>query len=329
MGIVDMQDVLVREVFECAVLGLVLCTDVLQGCGNQEILLLETQGLTLAVVILRIEDHGDGLCQCMLLQCLQILTGGEQLHVQCDRTLCLPQTQTRDVVGAVAGDRHIIRNCQNRRVIVVVDDQLAVIVEVGVNCAADLDLAGLIHCRNLPNLAGRQPGIRQLDLLAFYDLLLENAVLVADGVAGAAYAVGRHAVHVAGSQTAKTAVAQTGISFLLEDVRHFEAHVLQGCGQSVQHTEVVGVVAQAAADKKFHAQVMHLTLSVLLYLILGFDHVLGQCIAHYEGTSLVYLILGSVLYLAGKMSLQFTCNGFFQSGLCVLGLWHGLSYLLT
>ena len=74
---------------------------------------------------------------------------------------------------------------------------------------------------------------------------------------------------------------------------------------------------------------MHLTLSVLLYLILGFDHVLSQCIAHYEGTSLVYLILGSVLYLAGKMSLQFTCNGFFQSGLCVLGLWHGLSYLLT
>ena len=154
-------------------------------------------------------------------------------------------------------------------------------------------------------------------------------MLVADGVAGAAYAVGRHAIHVAGSQTAKTAVAQTGISFLLEDVRHLEAHVLQGCGQSVQHTEVVGVVAQAAADKKFHAQVMHLTLSVLLYLILGFDHVLGQCIAHYEGTSLVYLILGSVLYLAGKMSLQFTCNGFFQSGLCVLGLWHGLSYLLT
>ena len=329
MGIVDMQDVLVREVFECAVLGLVLCTDVLQGCGNQEILLLETQGLTLAVVILRIEDHGDGFRQCVLLQCLQILTGGEQLHVQCDRALCLPQAQTRDVVGAVAGDRHIIRNCQNRRVIVVVDDQLAVIVEVGVNRAADLDLAGLIHCRNLPNLAGRQPGIRQLDLLAFYDLLLENAVLVADGVASTAYAVGRHAVHVAGSQTAKTAVAQTGISFLLEDVRHLEAHVLQGCGQSVQHTEVVGVVAQAAADKKFHAQVMHLTLSVLLYLILGFDHVLGQCIAHYEGTSLVYLILGSVLYLAGKMSLQFTCNGFFQSGLCVLGLWHGLSYLLT
>ena len=27
---------------------------------------------------------------------------------------------------------------------------------------------------------------------------------------------------------------------------------------------------------------MHLTLSVALYLILGLDHVLGQCIAHYE-----------------------------------------------
>ena len=113
---------------------------------------------------------------------------------------------------------------------------------MGVDGAADLDLAGLVHCRNLPNLAGRQPGIRQLDLLAFYDLLLENAVLVADGVAGTAYAVGRHAVHVAGSQTAETAVAEAGVSLLLEDVRHLKAHVFERCGQRIEHAEVVALL---------------------------------------------------------------------------------------
>ena len=48
MGIVDMQDVLVREVFERAV-GLVLLRRCPAGLRNQEVLLLETQGLTLAV----------------------------------------------------------------------------------------------------------------------------------------------------------------------------------------------------------------------------------------------------------------------------------------
>ena len=51
------------------------------------------------------------------------------------------------------------------------------------------------HRRNLPYVAGCEPRIRQLDLLAVLDLLLEDAVLVADGVAGAAHAGSSHAIH--------------------------------------------------------------------------------------------------------------------------------------
>ena len=329
VGVVDVQHMLVREVFERAVLGLVLGADVLDRGGHEEVLLLEAQGLALAVVILRIQHHGDGLRHGVLFERLEVLAGREQLHVQRDRALGFPQAQACDVVGVIARDRHIVRHREHGRIILVLDDQLAVFIKVGVDRAADLDLAGVVHGRDVPYVARSEPGIRQLDLLAVFDLLLENAVLVADGVAGAAHARGGHAVHVAGRQTAEAAVAEAGVGLFLEDVRHLVAHVFQGCGQLGQDAEVIGVVAQAAADKKFHAQIVHLPLPVFFDVVLGFDHVLGECVAHDERAGLINLLLGSVLDLTAEVALQLACNRFLQGVFCVLFVWHGISCLLT
>ena len=318
MGVVDVQHMLVRKVFQRAVLGLVLGANVLQGSRHEEVLLLETQGLAFTVVILRIQHHRDGLSHRVLLERLEVFARGEQLHVQCDRALGLPQTQAGDVVGVIARDRHVVRNSQNRGIVVVLDDQLALIVEIGVDRAADLDLARVVHRGDVPNVAGSEPGVRQLDLLAVFNLLLENTVFIADGVAGAAHTDGGHTVHVAGCQTAQTAVAQTGIGFFLKDIGHFIAHILKCLGQFRQDAQVVGVVAQAAAHKKFHAQIVHLSLSVFFNLVLGFDHMLGERVAHDERAGLVYLFLRGICNLAAEVALQLTCNCLLQSGLCVL-----------
>ena len=325
MGIVDMEHMLVCKVLERAVLCLVLRADVLQRCRNEEVLLLEAERLTLAVIILRIKDHRNGLGHCVLFDRLEVLARGEQLHVERDRALCLPQTQTRDIVRVVAGDRHIIRHGEDRGIVVIIHDQLAVLVEMGVDGAADLDLAGLVHRRNLPYIAGGEPGVRQLDLLAVLDLLLEDAVLVADGIAGAAHARGGHAVHVARRQTAQTAVAEARVSLLLEDVRHLKTHVFERCGQRVEHAEVVGIVAQAAAYEELHAQVMNLTVAVTLYLVLGLDHVFGQRVADDECACLIDLILLCVLDFAREVALQLACDGFLERSLGVLCLCHCFS----
>ena len=200
---------------------------------------------------------------------------------------------------------------------------------MGVDRAADLDLAGVVHRGDVPYIARGEPGIRQLNLLAVFDLLLEDAVFIADGVAGAAHARGGHAVHVAGRQTAQAAVAEAGVGLLLEDIGHLVAHVLQRFGQRGQDAEVIGVVAQAAADKKFHAQIVHLPLPVFFDLVLGLDHVLGERVAYDERAGLVDLLLGGVFDLAAEMALQFACDRFLQSGFRVMVLWHGISYLLT
>ena len=150
-------------------------------------------------------------------------------------------------------------------------------------------------------------------------------MLVADGIAGAAHARGGHAVHVARRQTAQTAVAEARVSLLLEDVRHLKTHVFERCGQRVEHAEVVGIVAQAAAYEELHAQVMNLTVAVTLYLVLGLDHVFGQRVADDECACLIDLILLCVLDFAREVALQLACDGFLERSLGVLCLCHCFS----
>ena len=91
------------------------------------------------------------------------------------------------------------------------------VVPVLVDLAVKADLHSLIRVTLQPHLTAGQPVVGALLLPAVHDLLLEDAVLVQDGVAGAADAGGGHAVQIAGCQTAQTTVAQTGIGLFLED----------------------------------------------------------------------------------------------------------------
>ena len=154
-------------------------------------------------------------------------------------------------------------------------------------------------------------------------------MLIADGIARAAHADGGHTVHIAGRQTAETAVAEARIVLLLEDIGHLIAHILKRFGHGRQNTQIIGIVAQAAANQKFHAQVVHLTLSVLFHFVLGFHHMLGERIAHDERAGFVNLLLGGILDLTAEVALQLACDRFLQRGFCVLILWHGTSNLLT
>ncbi len=90
MGVVDMQNVLVREVLERAVLGLVLGADVLHGRRNQKILLFQPQRLPGKVVILRIEHLGDGLRHRDLFHRFQVIAARKRLHIERNRTFRLP-----------------------------------------------------------------------------------------------------------------------------------------------------------------------------------------------------------------------------------------------
>ena len=69
-----------------------------------------------------------------------------------------------------------------------------------------------------PDLTAGQPVVSSLLLPAVHDLLLEDAVLVQDGVAGAGDAVGGHAVQIAGGQAAQPPLPRPASLLLIDGV---------------------------------------------------------------------------------------------------------------
>ena len=132
------------------------------------------------------------------------------------------------------------------------------VVPVLVDLAVKAHFHSLIGVALQPDLTAGQPVVGTLLLPAVHDLLLEDAVLVQDGVAGAADAGGGHAVQIAGSQTAQTAVAQTCIRLFLKDAVNADISVGQGLFCHLVQTQVQQAGLQAAAHQELHAQIIHL-----------------------------------------------------------------------
>ena len=119
------------------------------------------------------------------------------------------------MVGAVAGDLHVAGDGQHAGVVLVHHMQVPVVPEAA-HLAAEVDLLGLLQLGQQPGVAQLHPVVRQLHLLALHDLLLEDAQLIADGIARGRDLQRGHAVQIAGGQTAQAAVAQAGVRLHLE-----------------------------------------------------------------------------------------------------------------
>ena len=317
VGVVDLDDMLPGEVAQGAVLGLVLADDGLDGGGHEEILLFQPQGLALGVVVVRVEHLGDDLGHGLLLHRFQILPPGVERHVHRQGTLGIPQPQGVGVVGLVAGDLHVPRDGQHGGVahmLGVVDPVLPAVDDL----AAETDLLRLLHLGDKPCVAQTQPVVGQLLLLAIDNLLLEDAQLVADGVAGGGNLQGSHGIQIAGGQTAQSAVAQTGVRLALEEVGGGEAHALQGLLQGVQQPQIVGVFLQGAAHEEFQRQVVDLPLLLLPHLVAGLHAVAGHDVPQHQSAGLEHVVFAGRLHGAAEVALELTGNHLGQLFLIVL-----------
>ena len=272
------------------------------------------------MVILGVEHLTDGVRHGPLLRRLQVLPLTEQLHVDGLGAAGLPQPQGVDVVGVVAGDLHVAGHGHDAGVVLVDDHQVAV-VPAGADFAAEVYLLGLLQLGQQPRIAQLHPVVRQLHLLALHDLLLEDAQLVADGIAGGGDIQRGHAVQIAGGQTAQTAVAQTGVRLDLEDVGGLEAQLVNGGDQHIQQLQIVGVLHEAAPHQELHGQVVYLPLALMGGLLPGLHAVLGHDIPQHHGAGLHHLAVGGLLLGAAVVQPQLLYDGFLQ---CILGIGHML-----
>ena len=310
MGIVDLDGVLLVEVAQGAVLSAVLAHDGLHGGGDKEVLLLQTQGLALVVVVGGVDDLGDDLGHGLLLDGLQILTAAVQGHVHRSGALGVPQAQGVGVAGLVTGDLHVAGNGQNGGVTHVLGAVVAVLVPVIDDLAAEANLLGLVHLGDEPGIAQAHPVVGQLDLLAVDDLLLEQTQLIADGVAGGGDLLSGHGVQIAGSQTAQTAVAQTGVGLRLEQVAGGETHVLQSLAQGLQQTQVVGVLLQRTAHQELQGQVVDLTLLLFPDLIDGLHLVAGHDVTQNQSAGLEHMSVGGLFHSTAEITLELANDHF-------------------
>ena len=312
VGVVQLDGDLVGQVLQRSVAGQVVLHDIADRSSGQEVLLTQAQDLALNVVVVGVQHLGDELGVGVLAHGSVVVAQREAGHIKV-RGLCLPQTQLCNALSIVALHIHIGGDGHDA-VVVGVLDIVEAVVPVLVDLAVKADLHSLIRVALQPHLTAGQPVVGALLLPAVHDLLLEDAVLVQDGVAGAADAGGGHAVQIAGSQTAQTAVAQTCIRLSLIDAVNADVGIGQGLLCHLVQTQIQQAGLQAAAHQELHAQVVHLlgagANGLGLELLVVFAHHLTAD----QGKGAVDLLLGSNAQihavLAGQLVLKNFCKFF-------------------
>ena len=256
MGVVQLDGDLVGQVLQGGVGGQVVLDDVADGGRRQEVLLAQTEDLALNMVVVGVEHLGNQLSRGVLAHGGAVVAQREAGHVEIGG-LGLPQAELCHALAVIALDVHIGGNSHDA-VVVQVLDIVEAVVPVLPDLAVEPDLNRLIGVALEPDLAAGQPVVGPLLLPAVHDLLLKDAVLIQDGVAGAADAGGGHAVQVAGGQTAQTAVAQACVGLFLINALDVDV----GSGQSslggLVQAQVEQAGLEAAAHQELHAEVIYL-----------------------------------------------------------------------
>ena len=293
VGVVDMDSHLVAEIVERAVLAQVAVDDILNGCGDEEILLAQTQALALGMVIRGIEHLAYDLCHGVLLHGAQVIALVEGVHVYLG-ALCAPETQDADALAVLAGDHHIVGNGVNLLRVLYIDAVIAVLPAVD-DIALEADVNALLLARNEPHLAAGEPEIGHLGLPAVNELLLEDSVFVENGVAHAEIAVGCERIEIARRETAETAVAETRVRLAVIELVELDAEILECLLHDGDEIEVIERVLERAPHEELHAHIVHALRAALFAALFKLVSALSEHIAGYHRDSLVKLLIVGLL----------------------------------
>ena len=294
VGVVELEDDLVRESRQIRlVLARVEDADgVVQGGGDEEVLLLKAQFLADLGGVFRVENLGDVLGLDLRGHGFHVLGAVEGEQIELVVALGAPQAQGVHAAGLVAGDQVVHRHGAHGPC------GLPGLGAVGVldDLAAEGDLLVAVVVDVAPRLFVGQPVVRGFDLLAvLVELLLEDAVLVLDAVAEGRHAQRGEGVDEAGGQTAEAAVAEARLVFGVDDVLDLEAEGFHGLVELLGQTGVEQRVAQLLTHQEFCGQVAD-GLGVAVHGVgLGLEPGVGKVVAHGLGCGDIHVSRGGLL----------------------------------
>ena len=121
--------------------------------------------------------------------------------------------------------------------------------------AAELNFEGVFRPLQRPGIAEAEPFVGGLNLPAVANLLIEDAVLIADAVADGGNVEGGEGIHEAGGKTAEAAIAEAGFGFLLDERFEIEAELAHGLFGFFVDAEVDEVVGQMRTGEELGREI--------------------------------------------------------------------------
>ena len=265
MGIVHLENCLLIELPDVAVMLFIFLDRCLKAGGYEEVLLFQTQLLTCHMVIVRVKHLYDIAGKVLLLHCLLIITLVERVQTKVHNGLRIPDTKGIYDVVVVSQDRHIVGNRLNRLVSLMdeaVGSCSGIIFHTDIS--AEMYFLGIFRTAQFEGVSVLQPVIRNLNLESVLDLLLEHTVMITDAASVSTVVQCRQRIQEAGCQTAETAVAQSRIRLLVLDHVQIQSQLLQSLFHLIVGGKVEKIVSQGAAHQELHGHVVY-DLGILLF----------------------------------------------------------------
>ena len=288
--VIDVDGHLLRDAVEGLVVAQVALDDILQGGGDQEVLLTKPKHLAFRMVVRGVEDLADGLSHGLLLDRTDVVALVEETHVETGGVR-FPETKDGNALAVFAGDVHVVGDSDDRGGVGDVGRVIAVL-PAALDGAAELDVEGLVRFRGEPYIAAGKPEVRQFGLPAVDDLLLEDAVLIKDAVAHGGISSGGKAVQIAGRKTAETAVAETRVRLAFIEFVEGEAEIFEGLFGNLGEVHIVKIVFEGTPEQEFHAEVIdRLCVFRAVELVAEVVPLVSELVLAHDGNGLVVLLI--------------------------------------
>ena len=292
MGVVQLECCLLIEFTDIFMALLIFFNCCLYTCRDEEVLLLQTQFLTCIVIIIRIKDIDDVLCQILLLNSLLIITLIEGIKMEIIDCLCIPYTQGVDDVVVVAEHRNIIWNRAYRLVALLNKIvSLVLLIILHTHIATEFYDLRILRTAQLKRVAILEPVIRYFHLITILDFLLEHTITVTDTAAVCRISKRCKRIEEARCQTAKAAVSKCSIRLLILNHIEVKAHLIQRFLYFLICTQVDQIISKRTPHQKLHGHVINRLRIIDLILLLRCQPVIDDIILHRIGNSLKQLLL--------------------------------------
>ena len=282
MRIVDMYADLLAKIVDAHPRLLVVTHNALYARRDEEVFLNEAHAAHFVCAVVGVEVARDRLDEtAVVVALLDLLLRQHPVVGEIAVDLRVPQPERVDCRIVVADDRHIVRHCHDDHGILV--HELEFSANIAHICvSAKLHINGFIRLAVLPRKSVAQPVVRDLDLVAADDLLLEEPVLIADAASVSREAMRRERVDEAGGETTETAVSKPRVRFCLVGVTELEVKILKHFFERFFNAKIDEVCLEQAPQQELDREVVNLLFPALGVLLIRLDPVvrnglLGSC----------------------------------------------------